>query len=82
MKDFVVYIVFEMDEEFSDEEFVEIGKVFLEYLILKIVLLIMKVEKFYGGKVDILFDDGMSFDLREFMYFFFLKYRKGESLYE
>ncbi|BAD85629.1 hypothetical protein, conserved [Thermococcus kodakarensis KOD1] len=82
MKDFVVYIAFETDEELSDEEFAEIGKALLEYLTPKIALLTTKAEKFYGGKADILLDDGMSSDLREFMYSLLLKHRKGESPYE
>lgn len=83
MKYFVVYIAFETDEELSEEEFAEMGKALLEYLTPKIALLTTKAEKLYrGGKADILLDDGMSPDLREFMYSLLMKHRKGESPYE
>jgi hypothetical protein len=82
MKEFVVYIAFETDEELDDEEFAEVGKALLEHLTPKIALLTTRAERLYSGKADILMDDGMGPDLREFMYSLLMKHRKGESPYE
>ncbi|WP_456368736.1 hypothetical protein [Thermococcus sp.] len=82
MKGFIVYVAFETDEEIDEDEFVEIGKALLDYLTPKIALLITKAEKIYTGKADVLLDDNMGSDLREFMYSILMRHRKGETPYE
>ncbi|CAI1492081.1 conserved protein of unknown function [Thermococcus nautili] len=82
MKGFIVYIAIESDEELDDEEYAEVGKALLEHLTPKIALLVTKAEKDYSGKADILLDDGMSPDMKEFFYSLFVKHRQGKSPYE
>jgi hypothetical protein len=82
MKGFIVYIAIESDEELDDEEYAEVGKALLEHLTPKIALLVTKAEKDYSGKADILLDDGMSPDMKEFFYSLLVKHRQGKSLYE
>ncbi|WP_457741293.1 hypothetical protein [Thermococcus sp.] len=82
MKGFIVYVAIESDEELSEEEYAEVGRTLLEHLTPKIALLVTRAEKLYQGKADILLDDGMSPELKEFLYTRLVKYRKGESPYE
>ncbi len=82
MKGFIVYIAIESDEELDDEEYAEVGKAMLEHLTPKIALLVTKAEKDYSGKADILLDDGMSPDMKEFFYSLLVKHRQGKSPYE
>ncbi|WP_099209898.1 hypothetical protein [Thermococcus henrietii] len=82
MKGFIVYIAIESDEELDDEEYAEVGKALLEHLTPKIALLVTKAEKDYSGKADILLDDGMSPELKEFFYSLLVKHRQGRSPYE
>ena len=82
MKGFIVYIAIESDEELDEEEYAEVGKALLEHLTPKIALLVTKAEKFYDGKADILLDDGMSPELKEFLYSLLIKHRQGKSPYE
>ncbi|AHL23843.1 MULTISPECIES: hypothetical protein [Thermococcus] len=82
MKGFIVYIAIESDEELDDEEYAEVGKALLEHLTPKIALLVTKAEKDYSGKADILLDDGMSPDMKEFFYSLLVKHRQGKSPYE
>ncbi|WP_297534330.1 hypothetical protein [Thermococcus sp.] len=82
MKGFIVYIAIESDEELDDEEYAEVAKALLEHLTPKIALLITKAEKDYRGKADLLLDDGMSPELKEFFYSQLVKHRRGETPYE
>jgi hypothetical protein len=82
MKDLIVYIGIEGDEELNDEEYAEVGKALLEHLTPKIALLVTKAEKGYSGRADILLDDDMSPDLKEFFYSLLVKHRQGRGPYE
>ncbi|AIU69850.1 hypothetical protein TEU_05620 [Thermococcus eurythermalis] len=82
VKGFIVYIAIESDEELDEEEYAGVGKALLEHLTPKIALLVTKAEKEYRGKADILLDDGMSPELKEFFYSILAKHRQGKSPYE
>ncbi|WP_297498423.1 hypothetical protein [Thermococcus sp.] len=82
MKGFVLYIGVESDEELDEEEFIELGRALLEYLAPKIATLITKAEKKYSGKADILLDDGMSSELKEFFFSLLARHRVGKSPHE
>ena len=82
MKGFIVYIAIESDEELDEEEYIEVGRALLEHLTPKIALLVTKAEKVYSGRADILLDDGMSPELKEFFYSLLVKHRQGRSPYE
>jgi len=82
MKGFIVYIGIESDEELDDEEYAEVGKALLEHLAPKIALLITKAEKKYTGKAEVLLDDGMPAEMKEFLYSVLIKHRQGKSPYE
>jgi len=82
MKGFIVYVAIESDEELDEEEYAEVGKALLEHLTPKIALLVTKAERGYSGKADILLDDGMSPELKEFFYSLLVKHRQGKSPYE
>ncbi|WP_297507102.1 hypothetical protein [Thermococcus sp.] len=82
MKGFVLYIGIESDEELDEEEFLELGRALLEYLTPKIATLITEAERKYSGKADILLDDGMSPELKEFFFSLLAKHRAGKSPYE
>jgi hypothetical protein len=82
MKGFMVYVGIESDEELDEEEYVEVGRALLEHLTPKIALLVTRAEKDYHGKADLLLDDGMSPELKEFFYSLLVKHRRGKSPYE
>jgi len=82
VKGFVVYIGIESDVELEDEEYAEVARALLEHLTPKIALLVTKAERGYSGSADVLLDDDMSPDLREFMYSVLMKHRQGKSPYE
>jgi hypothetical protein len=82
IRDFIVYIAMESDEELGEDEYIELGRALLEHLTPKIALLVTKAERTYGGKADILLDDGMSPEMRVFMYSILIKHREGKNPYE
>jgi len=82
MKGFIVYVAIESDEELDEDEYAEVGKALLEHLTPKIALLVTNAERAYSGKADLLFDDDMSPELKEFLYSLLIKHRRGENPYE
>jgi len=82
MKGFVVYIGIESDEELEEDVYPELVRLLLEHLAPSIALLVTRAEREYTGKSDMLLDDNMGLDLKEFLYGLMLKHRKGETTYE
>ncbi len=82
MRGFVVYVGMEADEEIEEDAYPQIARILLETLTPGVALLISKAEKTYEGKADVLLDDEMSHDMKEFFYGLILKHRKGENVYE
>ncbi|NJE42636.1 hypothetical protein [Thermococcus sp. GR6] len=82
MKGFTVYLGIEADEELEEEAYPELVRILLEHLTPQIALLITKAEKDYRGRADLLLDDDMSPEMKEFFYSLLVKHRKGELVYE
>ncbi|CAD5243675.1 hypothetical protein [Thermococcus camini] len=82
MKGFVVYLGMEADEEIDEEAYPELVKILLGQLTPAIALLITRAEKEYLGRADLLLDDEMGPDLKEFLYGLLVKHRKGMPIYE
>jgi len=82
MRGFVVYLGIESDEELDEEVYPELVRVLLEHLAPQIALLITAAEKDYRGRADLLLDDEMSPDMKEFFYGMLVKHRKGRPVYE
>ncbi len=82
MKGFIVYLGLEADEEIDEEALPELVKILLQGLTPAIALLITKAEKDYTGRADLLLDDDMSPDLKEFFYSLLVKHRQGKPVYE
>ncbi|WP_258083022.1 hypothetical protein [Thermococcus thermotolerans] len=82
MKGFVVYLGIESDEELEEDVYPELVRALLEHLAPQIALLITKAEKDYPGRADLLLDDDMSSDLKEFFYGLLVKHRQGKPVYE
>ncbi|NJE84907.1 hypothetical protein E3E23_03530 [Thermococcus sp. CX2] len=82
MKGFTVYLGIEADEELNEEAYPEVVRILLEHLTPQIALLVTKAEKSYLGKADILLDDDMSPEMKEFFYGLLVRHRKGELIYE
>ncbi|NJE00074.1 hypothetical protein E3E26_09845 [Thermococcus sp. LS1] len=82
MKGFTVYLGIEADEELEEEAYPELVRILLEHLTPQIALLITKAEKDYRGRADLLLDDDMSPEMKEFFYGLLVKHRKGELVYE
>jgi hypothetical protein len=82
MKGFVVYLGMEADEEIDEDAYPELVKILLGQLTPAIALLITRAEREYPGRADLLMDDEMGPDLKEFFYGLLMKYRKGRPIYE
>jgi hypothetical protein len=82
MKGFIVYLGIESDEELEEEVYPELVRVLLEHLTPQIALLITKAEREYSGRADLLLDDEMGPDMKEFFYGLLVKHRKGKTVYE
>ncbi|WP_297067442.1 hypothetical protein [Thermococcus sp.] len=82
MRGFVVYVGMEADEEIEEDAYPQIARILLETLTPGVALLITRAEKTYDGKADVLLDDEMNQDMKEFFYDLILKHRKGKSMYE
>ncbi|ACJ15634.1 hypothetical protein, conserved [Thermococcus onnurineus NA1] len=82
MKGFTVYLGIEADEELEEEAYSELVRILLEHLTPQIALLITRAEKDYRGRADLLLDDDMSPEMKEFFYSLLVKHRKGEPVYE
>jgi len=82
MKGFIVYLGIESDEELEEEVYPELVRALLEHLTPQIALLITKAEKEYPGRADLLLDDEMGPDMKEFFYGLLVKHRKGRPVYE
>ncbi|ASI99869.1 hypothetical protein [Thermococcus celer] len=82
MKGFTVYLGIESDEELEEEIYPELFRALLKHLTPQIALLITKAEKVYTGRADVLLDDDMGADLKEFFYGLLIKHRKGKTVYE
>ncbi|HDZ36023.1 MAG TPA: hypothetical protein ENH81_03810 [Thermococcus sp.] len=82
MKGFVVYLGMEADEELDEAVYPELVRALLEHLTPQIALLITKAEKEYEGRADLLLDDEMSPDLKEFFFGLLVRHRQGKHVYE
>ncbi|NJE30636.1 hypothetical protein E3E38_06195 [Thermococcus sp. 18S1] len=82
MKGFVVYLGMEADEEIDEDAYPELVKIILGQLTPAIALLITRAEKEYSGRADLLMDDEMGPDLKEFFYGLLVKHRQGKPVYE
>lgn len=82
MKGFVLYLGMEADEEIDEDAYPELVKILLGQLTPAIALLITRAEKEYPGRADLLMDDEMGPDLKEFLYGLLVKHRKGRPIYE
>ena len=82
MRGFIVYLGLEADEEIEEEALPELVKILLQGLTPAIATLITKAEKDYTGRADLLLDDDMSPDLKEFFYGLLVKHRQGKPVYE
>ncbi|WP_297435765.1 hypothetical protein [Thermococcus sp.] len=82
MKGFVVYIGMEADEDVEEEAYPQIARILLEILTPGVALLVDRAERTYEGRADVLLDDEMGQDMKEFFYGLILKHRRGESVYE
>ncbi|KUH34191.1 hypothetical protein APY94_02635 [Thermococcus celericrescens] len=82
MKGFVVYLGMEADEEIDEDAYPELVKILLGQLTPAIALLITRAEKEYPGRADLLMDDEMGPDLKEFFYGLLVKHRQGKPIYE
>jgi len=77
--DFMVYVGIESDEPVEDFE--EVAEALLEHLVPKVALLVERARG-YSGKADLLLDDDMSPELKEFFYSLLMRHRQGRSPYE
>ncbi|NJE00714.1 hypothetical protein [Thermococcus sp. JdF3] len=82
MKGFVVYLGMEADEEIDEDAYPELVKILLGQLTPAIALLITRAEREYPGRADLLMDDEMGPDLKEFFYGLLVKHRQGKPIYE
>jgi hypothetical protein len=82
MKGFIVYLGLEADDEIEEEALPELVKILLQGLTPAIALLVTRAEKEYPGRADLLLDDDMGPDLKEFFYELLIKHRQGKSVYE
>ncbi|MDI3474485.1 MAG: hypothetical protein PWQ79_1506 [Thermococcaceae archaeon] len=82
VRDFEVYIGIEMDTPVEEEDYPEVARALVEYLVPKVALLVTKAEKLYSGTADIILDDGMGPALREFFYEVLMRHREGRTVYE
>ncbi len=82
MKGFILYIGVESDQEFDDEAYPELMRAFIEHLLPSIGMLIAEADRKYRGKADLLLDDNMSPDMKEFFYRLLVKHKQGKSIYE
>ncbi len=82
MKGFVLYIGVEADEEFEEEAYPEVMRTLMEHLLPSIGMLIAEADRKYRGKADLLLDDNMKDDMKEFFYGLLIRHKEGRSIYE
>lgn len=82
MKGFVIYIGIEADEEFDEDAYPELMRALMEHLLPSIGMLIAEADREYRGKADLLLDDNMGRDMKEFFYGLLVRHKQGRSIYE
>ncbi|WP_461866553.1 hypothetical protein [Thermococcus sp.] len=82
MKGFTIYIGIESDEEFDEDAYPELIRALIEHLLPSISLLITEADRKYRGKADLLLDDNMNPNMKEFFYELLLKHKQGKNPYE
>ncbi|MBC7095013.1 hypothetical protein [Thermococcus sp.] len=82
MKGYVIYIGLESDEELDEDAYPELVRSLINHLLPSLHTLIREAEKSYRGTADLLLDDNMSPDMKEFFYELLLKHKKGLPTHE
>jgi len=83
VRGYIIYLGFESDEEIDEDTYPELVRALIQQLMPPINNLILEAEKSgYRGKADLLMDDDMSPDMKEFFYEMLVKHRKDLPHYE
>ncbi|USS40235.1 hypothetical protein NF865_07850 [Thermococcus aggregans] len=82
MKGYIIYIGLESDEELDEDAYPELVRALINHLLPNLHTLIREAEKSYKGKADLLLDDNMSPEMKEFFYELLLKHKKGLPIHE
>jgi len=83
VRGYIIYLGFESDEEIDEDTYPELVRALIQQLIPVLNNLILEAEKSgYRGKADLLMDDDMSPDMKEFFYEMLVKHRKDLPHYE
>ncbi|AHF79439.1 hypothetical protein [Thermococcus paralvinellae] len=83
MKGYIIYLGLESDEEIDEDAYPELVRALIQQLIPVLNNLIQEAEKSgYKGKADLLMDDDMSPDMKEFFYEMLIRHKKDLPHYE
>ncbi|WP_175059232.1 hypothetical protein [Thermococcus sp. 2319x1] len=82
MRGYVIYLGLESDEVIDEDAYPELVRALINHLLPALHTLIREAEKSYNGKADLLLDDNMSPEMKEFFYELLLKHKMGLPTHE
>ncbi|MCA6214681.1 hypothetical protein GQS78_10620 [Thermococcus bergensis] len=82
MRGYVIYLGLESDEILDEDAYPELVRALINHLLPALHTLVKEAEKSYNGKADLLLDDNMSPEMKEFFYELLLKHKKGLPTHE
>ncbi|ACS90176.1 hypothetical protein [Thermococcus sibiricus] len=82
MKGYVIYLGLESDEIIDEDAYPELVRALINHLLSSLHNLVREAEKEYQGKADLLLDDNMSAEMKEFFYELLLKHQRGLPTHE
>ncbi|KPU63430.1 hypothetical protein K1720_08715 [Thermococcus argininiproducens] len=82
MKGYVIYLGLESDEIIDEDAYPELVRALINHLLPSLHNLAREAEKRYQGKADLLLDDNMSAEMKEFFYELLLKHQRGLPIHE